>query len=416
VNSSRRETLRDFHALVAGQVLSSLGTRISGVATPLLVLALTHSATKTGVVEFAGTLPILLLTLYAGAAIDRYDRKRMMLACELVRGVALGSVAAGVIWGFVSFEQLCLVAFIDGAGFTTFEVAQRASLKQLVPAEHLPHASALNQRREYGALLLGTPLGGAIYGLARSAPFVVDAVTYALSFLSVLSIRDPLNEERIPATQARKLHAEIAEGVRWLWREPFLRANSLLVLASDLTVNSLYLVVVVLARRHGASPALVGAMLLFLGLGGIIGTLIAPRLMRTLPLNAGIYATLIAITALLPVIAFVRDPILLGVLYGAMFIAYPTWGAGLSAYRAERIPDNLQGRVQSVFTILSLGAVPFGFLAVGVSLERFSGQTTALGLFVVMLVATTYALASPQIRHSPSLPVTETLRRRLQAP
>jgi MFS family permease len=400
MTTTRGGALRDFHILLTGQVLSALGTRISGVATPLLALALTHSAAKTGVVEFAGTLPILLLTLYAGVAIDRYDRKRLMLACEFARAVALGSIAAGLVWHFVSFQQLIVVAFVDGAGFTTFEVAQRAALKHLVPVDELPRASALNQRREYGALLLGTPLGGALYGLGRAVPFVVDAASYVISVVAVALIRRPLNMRRERPTTAGRVHDEIAEGVRWLWRESFLRANAILVLATDLTVNSLYLVVVVLARRNGASPALVGAMLLFLGLGGVIGTLVAPRLLRALPSRAGIYATLFAVTGLLPVIAVVRDPIALGVLYGAMFLPYPTWGAGLSSYRAARVPDELQGRVQSVFTIVSLGSVPFGMLAVGVSLQQLGGRATALGLFAVMLGATTYALSSPQIRRA----------------
>jgi MFS family permease len=395
--------LRDFHVLLAGQVVSALGTRVSGVATPLLALAITGSAFKTGAVEFAGTLPVLLLTLYAGVAIDRYDRKRTMLACEVARALALASVAVAVVADFVSFEQLAVVAFIDGAGFTTFEVAERAALSRLVPVDELPHAAALNQRREYGALLLGTPIGGALYGLGRAIPFAFDAVSYAGSLLSIVLIRRPLDERRTRPATAGKVHAEIAEGVRWVWREPFLRANSILVIASDLTVNSLYLVVVVIARRHGASAALVGAMLLFLGLGGMIGTLIAPRLLRALPLKAGIYGTLATITALLPVMALVHDPLVLGLVYGAMFIPYPTWGAGLSAYRAARIPDALQGRAQSVFTLISLGAVPFGMLATGASLQHLGERTTVLGLFTVMATATLYALASKQIRQSPRL-------------
>jgi MFS family permease len=403
VTRGRAPILRDFHILLAGQVVSALGTRVSGIATPLLALAITGSAFETGVVEFAGTLPILLLTLYAGAAMDRYDRKRMMLACEVARALALASVAVGVLADFVSFGQLAAVAFVDGAGFTTFEVAQRAALRQLVPVDELPHAASLNQRREYGALLLGTPLGGALYGLGRAIPFALDALSYAASVVSILLIRRPLNEPRRHEANPKSVHSEIAEGVRWVWREPFLRTNSILVIASDLTVNSLYLVVVVIARRHGASAPLVGAMLLFLGLGGVIGTLIAPRLLRALPLKAGIYGTLITMTVLLPVIAAVHDPLVLGLVYGAMFIPYPTWGAGLSAYRAARIPDELQGRAQSVFTLLSLGCVPFGMLATGASLQHFGGRTTALALFAVMVTATVYALASAQIRHGPRL-------------
>ena len=82
----------------------------------------------------------------------------------------------------------------------------------------------------------------------------------------------------------------------------------------------------------------------------------APRLLKALPLQTGIYGTLITITVLLPVIAVVRDPLTLGVIYGAMFIPYPMWSAGLSAYRASRIPDELQGRVQSVPSRLECSA------------------------------------------------------------
>jgi MFS family permease len=396
--------VRDFRILWAGQVVSDLGTRVSGVAYPLLTLALTNSATKAGVVGFAATLPLLLLTLHAGALVDWYDRKRLMLACEGTRAIALGSVGVGLVAGFASFEQLVAVALVDGIGFTVFEVAQRAALRQLVPVEELPQAAALNQGREYGALLVGTPLGGALYGVGRSIPFLVDGISYTVSFASLLLIRRPLNDVRATQAGARgRLRDEIGEGVSWLWKQPFLRTASLLVIASDLAVNALYLAVVVLARRHGASPGLIGAMLLFIGAGGVIGTLLAPQALRRLPPQAGIYGTLVAITALLPVIAFVRDPLLLGVLYGAMFVPYPTWGAMISAYRAALVPDRLQGRVQSVATLLSLGAVPFAVLAVGAALQHVGGVATVLALFVLMLGATAYAVTSKHIRNVPPL-------------
>jgi MFS family permease len=393
-------SLRDFRILWLGQVVSALGTRVSGVAFPLLTLTLTGSATKAGAVGFAGTLPLLVLTLHAGALVDRYDRKRMMLACEAARAVALASVAAGVLWGFISFWQLMAVAVVDGAGFTLFEIAQRAALRQLVPVARLPQAAALNQGREYGALLLGMPIGGVLYGISRTIPFLADAVSYAASFISLLLIRRPLNDIRASDTGMRvRLRDEIGEGVLWLWRQPFLRTCSLLVIASDLTVNALYLVVVVLAKRHGASPQLIGAMLVFLGVGGVLGTVIAPYAIRRFPPQASIYATLITMTVLLPVIAVVRAPIALGVLYGSMFIAYPTWGAMISAYRAALVPDHLQGRVQSVATLLSLGAVPVALLAVGAALQHIGGTPTVLALFAIMVIATAYALISKHIRN-----------------
>lgn len=396
--------MRDFRVLWVGQVVSALGTRISGVAFPLLTLRLTHSATKAGAVGFAGTLPLLLLTLHAGVFVDRHDRRRLMIACEGARALALGSVAAGVVWGFVSFWQLVAVAVVDGAGFTLFEIAQRAALRQLVPAAQLPHAAALNQGREYGALLAGLPLGGLLYGAGRAIPFLIDGASYVASALSLLLIRKPLNEVRIAGAEPQSARSEIGEGLRWLWAQPFLRAASLVVIASDLTVNALFLIVVVLAKREGASPALIGAILVFNGAGGLMGSLIAPYAIRRLPPRAGIYTTLIVMTTLLPVMVAVRRPVVLGALYGAMFVAYPTWGATVSAYRAALVPDRLQGRVQSVATLLSLGAVPVALLAVGAALQHLGGTVTLLGLFVVMLVATSYAVASPAIRAAEPLP------------
>ena len=397
--------MRDFRILWTGQVVSALGTRISGVAFPLLTLRLTHSATKAGAVGFAGTLPLLLLTLHAGAFADRHDRRRMMIACEVARAIALASIAAGVVWHFVSFTQLVVVAVVDGAGFTLFEIAQRAALRQLVDPADLPQAAAMNQGREYGALLVGLPLGGVLYAVGRAIPFLVDGVSYVASAVSLLLIRRPFSEERVADESPASLRIEIAEGVRWLWAQPFLRATSLVVIASDLTVNALFLVVVVLAKREGASSALVGVILVFMGVGGLIGAAIAPHAIRHLPPQAGIYATLIAMTGLLPVMMLVRQPAALGALYGAMFVAYPTWGATVSAYRAALVPDRLQGRVQSVATLMSLGAVPLALLAVGASLQHLGGTTTLLALFGLMVVATTYALASKAMRNPEPLPV-----------
>jgi predicted MFS family arabinose efflux permease len=181
------------------------------------------------------------------------------------------------------------------------------------------------------------------------------------------------------------------------------------VVASDLTVNALYLVVVVLARRHGASPTLVGLLLLFVGAGGVAGTLLAPRALRLLPPRVGIQASLLVITLLLPLIAIVHSPIALGLIYGAMFVAYPTWGATVSAYRAALVPDRLQGRVQSVATLLALGAVPFGFLAVGFSLQHTGGGPTVAALVVLMACATAYAFASRHVRDAPRLDASTSL-------
>jgi MFS family permease len=140
---------------------------------PLLVLAVTHSPAKAGVVGFAQTLPYLLLYRPAGALIDRWDRKRTMLACDASRAVALGSIAVTVALGWLSMAYVVVVALIEGSLFVLFDLAEGAAMPQSVTDEQVPAAVAQNQAKTQGADLVGQPLGGVLFSIARLLPFHV---------------------------------------------------------------------------------------------------------------------------------------------------------------------------------------------------------------------------------------------------
>jgi len=229
--------------------VSTIGTRVTSVAYPLLVLALTHSPAKAGIVGFAQSLPYLLCFLPAGALVDRWNRKRIMLVADAGRAIALGSLGVVLAVGSLPFAQIVAVAFIEGACFVFFSLAENAALPQIVPKEQLPTAVAQNQARVQGADLVGQPLGGALFGVSRLLPFVVDAVSYAVSFISLLFVRPAFQEER-DSTPTR-LWADIAEGVAWLWRMPFLRTTIFLVAGSNFAFNAIYLAMIVRGKRAG---------------------------------------------------------------------------------------------------------------------------------------------------------------------
>jgi predicted MFS family arabinose efflux permease len=392
---------RDFQLLWIGQGISALGSRASGVAFPLLVLGLTGSPLKAGATMFAGSLALLLFTLPAGAYLDRVDRRRAMLFCDGVRSVALGSIALALWLGSLSFAQILLVAFVDGAGFVVFEIAERAALRLVVPQAQLPDAIAVSQGREYGALLLGQPLGGVLYGLGRAFPFLADAVSYLASIAALLLIRTRLQGNR--ATAQGRLRSEIGEGLAFLWRQPLMRTTSLLVTGSDLAINTLYLVVIVLARERGASAALIGGMFAFVGVGGVLGALVAPAMARLLRPRLVVVGALWTVTVLVPLVVVVPGAISPGVVYGAMFVLFPTWNAVIGAYRAALVPDRLQGRVQSVSTLLALGAVPLGSLLVGILLQELGTTPTTLVLFALMVAVSAAASLSSAVRQAPRL-------------
>jgi MFS family permease len=151
---------RDFMLLWTTQVVSTVGTRVTSLAYPLLILAMTGSPAQAGVVGFAQTLPFLLIYLPAGALMDRLDRKRVMIGCEIGRALALGSIAFAIAIDHVTVVQVALVAFVEGSLFVLFDLGERAALVHLVPVEQLPAALAQNQAKTEGADLAGQPLGG----------------------------------------------------------------------------------------------------------------------------------------------------------------------------------------------------------------------------------------------------------------
>lgn len=136
---------RDYMLLWGGEVLSELGSQSSAVAYPLLILALTGSAAKAGVVGLAKWLPLAVCAIPASALADRVNRKRLMIACDAIRLLGAGSIVAMLAISRPSYLQIIAVAFIDGALFTTSYICERGALRHVVPAEQVQNAIAQNK-------------------------------------------------------------------------------------------------------------------------------------------------------------------------------------------------------------------------------------------------------------------------------
>jgi predicted MFS family arabinose efflux permease len=390
---------RDFVLLWSGQVVSTVGTRVSSIAFPLLVLSLTGSPVQAGIVGFAQTLPYLLLYLPAGALVDRWDRKRIMLAADAGRAAALGSVAVVLAIDEPSMTQLIVVALVEGSLFVLFDLSESAALPQIVPQQQLPAAIAQNQARQQGAQLVGQPLGGLLFGLSRLLPFAFDAVSYAVSFISLLFVRPAFQERREP--RATRLVAELREGVTWLGRQPFLRTLVGLVAASNFAFQALVLVLIVRARELGASPAMIGAMLAFFGGAAILGSLAAPWMQRNLPASVVLVGALWLWAALAAVLVLIHEPLALGAVAGIASFAGPPFNVIVGSYAYALVPDRLLGRVRGVALMVAWGAIPLGSLSAGFLVERLGSGATLLVLAAIMLAVALAATAFPVVRRAP---------------
>ena len=275
---------RDFVLLQTGQLLSTAGTASTGIAYPLLVLALTGSAAKAGVVSFARTLPAALLALPAGLAADRWNRRRLMIAADGVRLLTIGSLAVTILLDRIAFWMLPLAGLVEGAGWTLFSAAYAGALRAVVPVRQLPAAAAAETGRVAVVRLAGPPLGGALFGLARALPFLIDAASYAFSTLSLLAMRTPFQEER--ERDRSPLRSRLAEGFRFVWSHPFLRTTAFLFGLTNFIGPGVLLAVVVIGTRQGLSGGEVGALVAAFGSCLLLGSFLSPFVRRLLPVRA----------------------------------------------------------------------------------------------------------------------------------
>jgi len=376
----------DYLRLWAGQVASAIGSQVSGLALPLLVLALTHSPAKAGGMAALRGLPYLLLCLPAGALVDRWDPRRVMLACDTGRALALASVPLALVFGHLGLTQLCIVTVIEGTLFVFFNQAESNCLVRVVTKEQLPSAVAQNEAVYSISGLIGPSLGGLLYGLGRGVPFLTDAISYAVSVLALLSLKTDVRPAVRADSPAPHLGREIIEGLRWLYAHHVIRFVAVLTGVLMCTCAGWALILIVLAQKLGATPFTTGLLIGTGGIGSVAGSLLAVPLQKRFkfgPLMIG-SAWVWAITWLF--YAFAPNLIALGIVNALSFIVVPIYLGTQYAYRLGQIPDHLQGRVNSVFRLIAFGSGPLGLAVTGVLLQRLGPLWTVLITFAPQLV------------------------------
>ena len=376
---------RDYMLLWSGQVVSTLGSSASYVVYPLLILAITGSPAAAGIAAALGNLPYLIFSLPAGALIDRWDRKRVMISCDVGRALAVASIAIALWLDVLTVWQLYIASFIEGSFFVFFNIAEVAALPRVVPKDELPQASAQNEAAFAAAHIVGPSFGTLLYqGLGRAAPFVADAISYVVSIVSLMLIRTPFRAAR-PAQAKTNLRGEIGEGLRWLWGQPLIRYMAFLTGSINLVNAGTGLVVILLAQDLGARPVDIGLIFSIGGIGGILGSLIGGRVQKRFSFGQAIIALMWIEALLFPLYAIVPQYLLLGVVFALIYFIGPIYNVVQFSYRLALIPDALQGRVNSTFRLLAFGMMPIGAALSGFLIERL-GVIPAVVVFSLWYV------------------------------
>ncbi|MEE1782454.1 MFS transporter [Streptomyces sp. SP17BM10] len=365
---------RNFQVLWSAHTVSEFGTRITFFVIPVLALTtLSASTGQLGLVSAMETLPFLLVGLPAGALLDRWDRRRVMVVADVGRAAAIVALPVGYLAGVLSVPLLCAVGFAIGLCTVFFDIADQAFLPTVVTREQTPDGNSRLEFSRSTAELAGPSIGGLLLQVV-TAPLVlvVNAVSYLVSALLLCLIRTPRTQAPPPGAGARPtMRSQIAEGLRFVFRHRTLRSLALATGISNLVGlgGALGAVLTAYALRDlGLSPGQLGLALSVGNCGALLGAALSSRLIRLVGLGPVLIAakSMSGIAVLvLATAAPARAVPTLGAATGIMACGITVYNISQVSLRQAITPTGLQGRMNASVRFAIWGTRPVGALAGG---------------------------------------------------
>ncbi|WP_164466018.1 MFS transporter [Actinoplanes teichomyceticus] len=392
---------RDYNLWWSGTALSRLGSSISALALPLLVLAFTGSAAAAGLVGTCAAVGLLAGLLPAGVAADRYPRRRLLAGAALVQAAgaaALCSIAAaGRLW----LPLVTALALIQGLASAVFNAAASPLVKRIVAAEQLKAAFTRAEARDYGAQLAGAPLGGLLFTLARWAPFLADALSFVAVALTAVLLRTPLGPDTgEPPDPARTpIRRDLMSGLSHIRRGPFLRYALLWSALTNMLFAGIGFLFVVALRENGASPSTIGAAEAIATGCGLAGTLATEWVVRRVPGDRIVLAVSWMVAAGVGGLVLLADRPWLAALCLGVSIAFVTPLNVVFATRVvTTVPDAMTARVLTSMNLAAMGFAWPAPLLCGVLADAYGADVPLIAIAAGLAVMAVVNHLAPAVR------------------
>lgn len=364
---------RDFRWLLASSWTSNIGDGIALAAAPLLMASMTSSPLIVAAGPILQYLPWLLFGLHAGAIADRFDRRRLVMLANAGRAIVLAALCIFLITGTANIWIVLAVAFVYGTAEVFVDTASSTLLPMLVRPEDLGTGNA---RLQAGYLVAnqfaGPPIGAFLFAAGHAWPFFVEVLCVLLAIRLVSRMVHtpvpPREGEAVPTR--RPVHTDIAEGLRWIWRNPPVRMLVLIILLFNVTWAAPWGVLVLYATEHlQMGPVGYGMLTTASAIGGIAATVSFGWLERHVS-----FASIMRIVLTLEVLmhlAFALTTVgWVAMVIMFFFGAYAfIWGTISTTVRQRLVPAELQGRVASVHMVGVFGGMIAGWALGGVIAE-----------------------------------------------
>lgn len=361
---------REFMLLWVGQALSDLGSAITILALPLVAVAvLQASALEAGVLIASGTVANVLVALPAGVLVDRLPKRVVMIWCDVVRFIALGSLPALSAWGELHIWHLYVAAFVSGVSMSVFGIAYQSYLPDLVDKDQLIDANAKLSTTLAITIVLGPALGGVLVGtIGGVGALALDAASFLVSGMLLAAIRAP--DRSSGTTGGLSLRREVALGLAFVFRDRTI--SRITAAAASLAFFSQMLFaleMVFLIRDLNVSHTWVAVPFALAGLGGVAGGLVAKRLAQAVGPARIIWLSIVGVgwlTLLIPLAAPGVGLVLYAVGVSAYFVVSVIFNVTQNSYRQTVCPPDFLGRMNASFRWVVWSVMPVGGLLGGV--------------------------------------------------
>jgi MFS family permease len=356
---------RDYWRLWWANTVSSTGDGAFVAALPLLAVTITRDPRLVAVVTAATFLPWLLLSLPAGAVVDRYDRAALMWRAQAVQAAVVAVVAILIVAHRADIEVLAVGGLLLGSAEVIFSNAAQSILPALVPPDLLPKANGSQQvSLTVGESFLGPPVGSLLFAAAAALPFGLDAASFAGSAALLAGL--PRTNRSREDTKRLTIRAQIAEGLRWLAGHRLLRLVAVLLGIYNFANQMGQAILVLLATQvlHVSTRGY-GLLLAASAVGSVVGGLVNPMLTRRLGLMPSLILPAVVDAAAFVGLGLAPDPAVAAALLAVQGFSVTMWNVVTVSLRQRIVPAHLLGRVNSVYRMLGWGLMPVGALAGG---------------------------------------------------
>jgi predicted MFS family arabinose efflux permease len=373
-----------FRRLLFGSAWSMVGSRLTTIAFPMLILAITGSAETAGFAVFFVTAPSILVYIPAGALVDRWNPRWTMIASESGRGVAIAIILALLALHRPNVSAIVCCAMAEEILEVFVTLAERRYVTALAGPDQSSSAVMRTEARTHAVVLVGRPLGGLLFEIRSLFPFATDAVTFVVSIVSLLGLPD-VTPARGSGADLRQMGREIHDGLHFLFGD--FRSRVTIALRTPMTLVSQALIMIFIVEAHGRhmSAIEVGSVLACSGIGGFLGALVGPRL--GIPGNSIIKIQLWAWGISLLVLPISgRSSWQVCCMAGVMILFGFTGAMGnveFDAYLGVRAPD-MVGRLTGIERLTSFAACAIGPAVGGILAQECGYRKAEASLFALI--------------------------------